>query len=257
MADWSIVLPRREVERAGPLIFGSPKAPGVLSYSVHDMSTGLEHWTVAPLAAVMLTIDLEAPDRCSLPWSPVNGLRDRPLTIEQSGRSVGVTVGLSPHAAHALFGPMRELANTTVGLTDLLGHDAQLLAEQLAGLPTWPARFGLLDGYLTRRCLAGPQPADPVRAAWHLLARTGGRVRIADLADRIGWIRQHLVTRFRDQFGLGPKSAARVLRLHRAVSLMPGSPPATIAAECGYADQSHLNRDFRALTGTTPTGYTR
>src|SRR5699024_7376922 len=48
--------------------------------------------------------------------------------------------------------------------------------------------------------------------------------------------------------------AARVLRFDRArrlISAQAGSL-AEISAVCGYADQSHLNRDFRRLAETTP-----
>jgi AraC-like DNA-binding protein len=57
---------------------------------------------------------------------------------------------------------------------------------------------------------------------------------------------------------LGPKTVARILRLQRASLIMtqPSPPPAAeIAHRCGYADQAHLNRDFRALTGITPTEF--
>jgi AraC-like DNA-binding protein len=33
---------------------------------------------------------------------------------------------------------------------------------------------------------------------------------------------------------------------------MQGSPLAEVASACGYADQSHLNRWFRRIHGTTP-----
>ncbi|MEV0676268.1 AraC family transcriptional regulator [Actinosynnema sp. NPDC050436] len=252
MADWSIVVPHDQVVRVEPLVFGAPAAPGVLSYSAHDNAGEAQHWTVAPLGAVTVMLDLVVPHRPGLPWSPVNGLRDRPFTASQEGRAVGVTVGLSPAAAYALFGPLRELANASVGLADL-APDAHLLAERLAGLPTPQARFAELDRYLTGRVVAGHRPDPQVRHAWQRLHRSGGAVRIADLADEVGWTRQHLHTRFSAQFGLGPKGAARVLRLHRAVGLLHTAPAAAVAAACGYADQSHFNRDYRALTGLRPS----
>jgi len=85
---------------------------------------------------------------------------------------------------------------------------------------------------------------------------SSSRVRITELAEEAGWTRQHLTSRFRTEIGLGPKTVARVARLHRAVSLVGRPTPpswAEVAHRCGYADQAHLNRDFRSLTGCTPT----
>ena len=55
-----------------------------------------------------------------------------------------------------------------------------------------------------------------------------------------------------------PKAYARLLRFQRATeALVAGGEPrlAEVAADCGYADQSHLNREFRALAGTTPFSF--
>jgi AraC-like DNA-binding protein len=47
-----------------------------------------------------------------------------------------------------------------------------------------------------------------------------------------------------------------VLRFERAVGLMrSGRELADVAYSCGYYDQPHFNRDFRALAGTTPSDY--
>jgi AraC-like DNA-binding protein len=47
---------------------------------------------------------------------------------------------------------------------------------------------------------------------------------------------------------------ARVFRFRRAVELLSGGAGfAEAAAVCGYYDQAHLNREFRALAGCTPS----
>ncbi|MEJ2857217.1 MULTISPECIES: AraC family transcriptional regulator [unclassified Saccharothrix] len=252
MSAWSLVAPHRDIARADPLVFGRPRVPGVLSYSAHDTTTDVQHWTVMPLGAVTLTVDLITPDRAGLPPSAIIGPRDRPLTATQSGRAEGVTIALSLPAAHALLGPLHPFAGTAVGLSEALTTH---LAEQLADLGSWPERFALLDRFLAGRLATGPRPRAATLHAWRRLTETRGTLRIAALATELGWSRQHLVTRFRHEFGLTPKAAARVLRLHHAVRLLPTTDLATAAVLSGYADQAHLNRDFRALTGTTPTGY--
>ena len=55
--------------------------------------------------------------------------------------------------------------------------------------------------------------------------------------------RQYLVTKFREEVGLPPKTVARILRFQRALALADGAARpdwAGIAADCGYADQAHL-----------------
>ncbi|MBH1938788.1 AraC family transcriptional regulator [Streptomyces sp. AV19] len=78
------------------------------------------------------------------------------------------------------------------------------------------------------------------------------------VADEVGWSRQHLNARFRREIGLPPKTVARIARLKRCLSLRYDTGLlswADAAAASGYADQPHLNRDFRMPTGCSPTGF--
>lgn len=259
MGDWSLVVPGQQVSRLPGLLYRPPHpllAAHVLSYTARDqVRTEPMPWQFTPLCAVVVGIDLVATARTGLPPSPVCGLRDRPvIAVEEPGRTVGIGLGLTPLGAHAFLGvPLGELANQVIGLDDLLGTRAALLTERLAEAPGWAARFGLLDEVLLAWLRTGPELARPMRGVWQRLTGSHGQVRIGALADELGWTRQHLATRFRRHIGLTPKTVARLARLHRAMSLLAGRPLADVAAVCGYADQAHLNRDFRLLTGSTPT----
>jgi AraC-like DNA-binding protein len=188
----------------------------------------------------------------------VAGLDDGPTLTEHDGVQHGVQVNLTPLGAFRLLGvPMSDLARRVVSLEDVLGADADRLAERLHDAGSWEARLELLDTELAAR-LERRLPASPdVAWAWRRLDETGGRVSIGTLTEELGCSRRHLTTRFREQVGLPPKLVARVLRFDRAVQTLRRDPAvrlARLAAACGYYDQAHLNRDFRRLGGTTPAG---
>ncbi|HEY3468674.1 MAG TPA: helix-turn-helix domain-containing protein, partial [Amycolatopsis sp.] len=94
------------------------------------------------------------------------------------------------------------------------------------------------------------------------LGRSGRRdAREVDLAaarveDPFAISERRLRRRFVQAVGYGPATYLRVTRFQRAVALAPHSPGlAALAAAAGYADQAHLSRDCRALTGLTPRAY--
>ena len=188
----------------------------------------------------------------------VAGLHTGPAITEHDGRQHGIEVRLTPLGAHALLGvPMHELANTSTGLSDLLGNAAETLATRLAEAPGWEVRFALLDRVLAARIHAGPTPSAAVAYVYRRLSQSSGRAPI-EVANGIGWSHRHLVARFREQVGLPPKALARLLRFEQALGFLRNvhrRPLAEVALAAGYYDQAHLNRDFRALAGCTPTEF--
>ncbi|MDR3081661.1 MAG: helix-turn-helix transcriptional regulator [Streptomyces sp.] len=96
---------------------------------------------------------------------------------------------------------------------------------------------------------AGRVPdADPLPRAV-VAALAAGRS-VAAIADELNLGARQLHRRSLAAFGYGPKTLARVLRLQRALTLArSGVPYADTASRAGFADQAHLARDVRELTG--------
>ncbi|MGD9528388.1 helix-turn-helix domain-containing protein [Pseudonocardia sp.] len=220
----------------------------------------------APTATCTLILGLDPPLRLHGPAGPVvrrsflAGMHDAVVVTEFTGDQAGVQVDLTPLGAHVLLGrPLAELTNLTPALDELGVDPLRRLPDRLAADDGWPARFARVDETLLALAAASRTRPDPeVARAWHLLTRTRGRVGIAALAAEVGWSRRRLLRRFTVQVGLGPKTAARVLRFRHAADLLAagGRTVADVAALTGHADQSHLVREFRALAGCPPTRFT-
>jgi AraC-like DNA-binding protein len=278
-----------------------------VGYRQAGVAPGRHRGLPSPYLTVIFTLDdplvlAEHPDPRQPPGSYrtlVGGLHTSPALITHPGRQSGIQLLLSPLGARALLGmPAGELVNIDVEGPEVLGSVADRIGERLREAPDWPGRFAVLDQMLASRLAAGPAgPAVSTEAgaevglAWSRLMSAGGRCSVSGLADETGWSDRHLRGRFRDETGLTPKAAARVIRFDRARRLLQhraaagtglpahrdaggaaltGLPPdraaggtaltalpalADLAADCGYYDQAHLAREFRELAGCPPSAW--
>lgn len=185
------------------------------------------------------------PDACSdVVWrsgaEPVVAGPDTTAWLSQPGLIVGLRF-LPGAGGSALGVPLRELRDRRVSLSEL-GIDVHAAEDD----PNEMARA--LVALATGLVKAGPPDRLVQAAALRLL---DGRERIETLADDLGVSERHLRRRFHAAVGYGPKTLQRVLRLRAA--LRSGERDlALVAADAGYADQAHLTRECRRLTGLTP-----
>lgn len=163
-------------------------------------------------------------------------------------------IRLSPIAASAALSASAELTGIVAALEDVWGRNAGQFEDRLRAAMSWDERFTIAADALGRR-LGARRSADPeVALTWRRTLTSRGRVRVDGLADEVGWSRKRLWSRFRSQLGITPKQAAQLVRFdHAAHLLAAGHPAASVAADSGYADQSHLHREVKAITGLTPS----
>jgi AraC-like DNA-binding protein len=144
-----------------------------------------------------------------------------------------------------------------------LGRSLEDLRDQRLELP------GLIDPELEPaealqqlarhavRLVAAQPPDLAVHEAARRLAADPRR-RTSALADELGLSERQLRRRCRAGVGYGPKTLQRVLRLRRFLDGLDGDDDlAALAFDAGYADQAHLTREARRLTGLTPAALLR
>lgn len=254
--------------------------PGVISTTVGYRSTGAVQGVHRGLPSPTLTfifslqdpiVTAVAPEQLDTPAAGrtaiiTSGLHTRPAFIQQPTTQAGIQMAVHPLAARALFGASTaELGFPVDDGEDVLGVEAERLRARMIQTPLWTERLRLLQDYLRRRVddadVAAGVRAEIV-AAWIWLARHRGNGSIDGLARHVLLSRRQLHTLFTRELGIGPKAVNRLMRFQHAVRAISAAVRSgttvdlgRVAADCGYFDQSHLTRDFRQFTGTSPTGW--
>jgi AraC-like DNA-binding protein len=211
--------------------------------------TGAVVWqrTATPTASVQRVL----PDGCmDLIWVDGELLVAGPDTaahLAPGPPGAGYTgLRFAPGTGAAVLGvPAHELRDRRVPLADL--WPAPQVRRLTGRIGSAAAPGAALEAVAAER-LRGADPIDP--AVPGIVRRLRAGVPVAAIAREAGIGERQLHRRCLAAFGYGPKTLARILRMNRALDLArAGTPFATVAAAAGYADQAHLSREVKALTG--------
>jgi AraC-like DNA-binding protein len=171
-------------------------------------------------------------------------------------------IGFTPVGFSSLFQiPARSVANLAESAECVLGRSIHQLEEQLAStsVDRWPC---IAEQFLLRRLISSRPPAGlnlAARIARSLLKHRGS-LPVLELAHFHGRSVRQIERVFEDHVGLSPKLFSRIARLQTALQMSRREPVldwSALALAAGYFDQSHMVRDFRDLTGTTPADFKR
>ncbi len=196
------------------------------------------------------------PDGCiDLIWSShdeavhVAGPDTEPFAAQLRPAEEFAAVRFRPGAAAPVLGiPSSAIRDARVPLAELWGRDAARIADSVALAAD---RSRTLEALVAQRVLDAGPPDRAVAGVVRTLA-TGSPVR--SLPADLGYSERHLRRLCQDAFGYGPKTLHRILRFQQAIGLIhAGRPLGEVAATCGFADQAHLTREVRELSGRTPS----
>ncbi|MFI6015832.1 DUF6597 domain-containing transcriptional factor [Streptomyces sp. NPDC051243] len=190
------------------------------------------------------------PDGCmDLLWNDGRLLVAGPDTrayVTEGKPSAWVGVRFCPGTAPAFLGiPAHEVRDRRVDLADLWpASEVRRLRGRVEAADD-PVT-GLEDVALERA--ADAEPPDPLLRRVVAALRAGRPIAVT--ADELGVGARQLHRRSLTAFGYGPKTLGRILRMQRALAMArDGVGFAETAARAGFADQAHLARDVKELTG--------
>ncbi len=202
------------------------------------------------------------PDGCvDIVWTGetlcIAGPDTRPILSHMPGRGIVVGVRFHPGAASAWLGqPLDEIVNLRVPLAEFWGDYAARLVDQAAAGHSAKQVADDFEASLVARLavvgLADPRIAFLRRIAGDNCVPAG--LKLDQLAANVGLSERTLRRRCLDAFGYGFKTLDRVLRFQRFFQLVARPEKrslADMADRAGYADQAHMTREVRRMSGLT------
>jgi len=192
------------------------------------------------------------PQATSFLASPTTG----PLEIAPTGPVSTMGVRFRPGGARGLLPPLSLFHGAFPTPEEAWDGEGRRAQEEVGNAPGFRARRAVVERFLEKRLERARASSSRLPAAVSLVLARRGRLPVGRIAERVGCSRRQLEREFAEGVGLSPKELSRIARFQNVLRLAGRNPAAgwaDLAARCGYADQAHLVREFRAFSGATPT----
>ena len=188
----------------------------------------------------------------------LNGQEKTFADLEYAGQINMISVVFRSIGVRAFFDlPINKLNNLRVTAGDLGDKELAELEQSLTSTENDQICILLIEQFLLKRLS---------RLAEHNLKRiettirliNSGQTDVALLADTACLSTRQFQRVFSEYIGSNPKEFSRTIRFQKALHILETTPQislTTLAYDCGYFDQSHMIKEFKSLSGYTPSEY--
>jgi AraC-like DNA-binding protein len=189
----------------------------------------------------------------------LRGVVTRRFEVRLAGAGRVVSAHLRPGALSSLTDlPPARLADTRLPLAEAMPEAPEL--AKVSAAESQAAGMDALEDWFRRVGPTRRRGAELVDEAVDLVAARTDLTRVDVLAAELGVTVRTLQRRFDRHLGVGPKWVLRRCRIQDALGVIEEGGEvdwAGLAADLGFADQSHFTNAFTALVGSPPGEYTK
>ncbi|TWW01904.1 helix-turn-helix domain-containing protein [Chitinophaga pinensis] len=196
-----------------------------------------------------------------MPPVEVLGQLTAPARIIAGKQTTLLVTRFYPHAT-ALFFPNRivDFTDDSVDLLDVFKADAVDLHAHMMDQSTLTQKIGILDSFLVRQLIRSKKNLSQIsliESICRYAGPGGDGPDIAQLALRHGVSTRYIQKLFIDCIGITPRRFFNIRRFNKSLTLVRKAQESltSIAYECGYYDQAHFIREFKAFSGVTPSRF--
>jgi AraC-like DNA-binding protein len=190
-------------------------------------------------------------------YGQINEFKDLYLT----GKTMIIIVVFQPYGFNRLSGiPANEIRGKIISTGDIFGAGGVVLHDKLSENLKPEALQQQLNSFFIEVEPTKPVAMKPViQTSLNYLLSAKGVISIQQLVKYTGYTERHIERTFKEYIGINPKKFGTTLKLHQFLRLLKYTSRVnnftSLCYEAGYADQSHLIKEFRKYTGITPTQY--
>ncbi len=152
--------------------------------------------------------------------------------------------------------PISEFTDQRINLTLTETLFDEYLYAELLEKETTQAKIQYLDSYFIKKLKRMFEPEARIVYAVNLIRQTKGLLPLTEVAESSCLSLRHFERRFKTAVGISPKTFSKVIKFQHSISYLKKNGDASlfsIAVDCGYYDQAHLIKEFKSLSGNSPS----
>ena len=193
-----------------------------------------------------------------MPRLLING-KQGPVVSRNCGDIRYFGVSMYPDAFAAAFGiaPL-DVEGRFLDASHVMSPDGVALLASVRAAGTDEERIAIFEQYLATHA------ADFTVSLWTAAVRAGTRISVNLLSRLLNMGQRQTIRTTQNALGVGVSDLRKFARgdaafreLDAQLSASERASLADIAAEAGYADQAHLSRECKSVTGRTPSEFLR